>query len=332
MKNKPTISRRVALTGIAATAMLAPHVRRAGAADPIQLKLATNDTANDTSYLVAQRFAAEVKEKTGGKYEMALYTVGALGSGPNLANGLQTGIIDSAILTIGFLETISPSLQVLDMPFLFKDEKVAAKILDGDVGKRLLADMEPKNIIGLSFGWYGWRMMQIREKPVTKPNDLKGMKIRIQPAPVFAAMFKACGAIPVALDGGEVYLALSQKTVDAIEFPLPTAVTFKAYEVTKHLALTKHVYNAGTLMVSKALWTKMSQSDRDVFHGASDTVLPIWRSTIAQRADEAMTFLKEKGMQVTETDFPAFKAKMEPVYTEYRPKFPDLFDKIMAQQ
>jgi TRAP-type C4-dicarboxylate transport system substrate-binding protein len=156
--------------------------------------------------------------------------------------------------------------------------------------------------------------------------------MRIQPSPVFAAMFKAVGAVPIVMDGSEVYLALSQKTVDGVEFPLPTVVTFKMYEVNKYLALTNHVYNAGALLVSKARWSQMTPQDREAFQAAATAVQPFWRNEIAAGSERAAQFCKEHGMQITETNFKAFQAKMEPVYTEFKPKYPELFNMIMAQQ
>jgi tripartite ATP-independent transporter DctP family solute receptor len=325
-------SRRTCLAGLAAGVLAMPYVRRAHAADPIQLKFATADTAQDRSYLVGERFGAEIAEQTGGKYRVQMYVGGALGSTVNIGSSLQTGIVDCAILTSGYMESLVPTVQVIDLPFIFKDEASVTRILDGEVGKQLLADMEPKGIIGLSWGWYGWRQLEVRDRVVKTPDDMRGLKIRIQPGPVFAAMFKQLGAIPIVLDGSEVYLALSQRTVDAVDFPLPTAVTFKAYEVTNKLALTKHVYNAGALMASKALWGRLSPAERDIFKAAAVNVQPFWRQSVAEASVSGMEFLKAHGMEATETDFPAFRAKMEPVFAQFRPKYQALFDKIMAQQ
>lgn len=329
---KLILSRRSSIKALAlGGAMMMPAIRRASA-EPIKLKLATPDSPADTTTLVAQRFGADIAKRTDNKYDLQIFLGGSLGTGLNLGTALQTGIIDCAMLTSGFLESLIPSVQVIDLPFLFKDVPTAERILDGDVGQKLFDDMEARNIIGLIWGWNGWRTMQTREKKVTTPDDLKGLKMRIQPGPVFAAMFKAVGAIPVPLDGSEVYLALSQKTVDGVEFPLPTVQTFKAYEVTKYLALTRHVYNAGALMVSKTRWDQMTPADRDAFRAAAKGVLPLWRTTIAERSESAAAFVKEKGMIISETDFKAFQAKMTPLFGEFRPKYQELFDKIMAQQ
>ena len=134
------------------------------------------------------------------------------------------------------------------------------------------------------------------------------------------------------MDGSEVYLALSQKIVDGVEFPLPTVVTFKMYEVNKYVALTNHVYNAGVLVVSKARWSQMTPADREALQAAAAEVRKPWRDDIGVAADKALQFCKDKGMQVTETNYKAFQSKMEPVYAEFKPKYPELFNMIVSQQ
>jgi tripartite ATP-independent transporter DctP family solute receptor len=316
---------------LGAGAALAATGRGAAAADPVTLKFATNDTTQDVSYAIAQKFGTELAKRTSDKYRVQVFVGGSLGSGVNVVSSLQTGIIDCAILTAGFLSSFVPSIQIVDLPFLFKDRATAERILDGEVGRKIFAVADSRNIVGLTWGWYGWRQVETREKAIRTPDDLKGLKMRIQPSPVFAAMFKAVGAQPVVMDGSEVYLALSQKIVDGVEFPLPTVVTFKMYEVNKNIALTNHVYNAGVMVVSKARWNQMTPADREAMLAAAASVQKSWRDDIGTAADKAAAFCKDKGMQVTETDYKAFQAKMEPVYAEFKPKYPELFNMIVAQ-
>ncbi len=328
--DQPSITRRTAIGALAAGGVLAATSRRARA-EPIQLKLATADTMNDTSYEVGQRFGAEVAKRTNGKYDIQMFVGGALGSTVNLANSLQTGIIDCAILTSGYLESIVPSVQAIDLPFIFKDAPTAEAMLDGELGQRLFAEMAGRGIKGLAWGWYGWRQMEISDRAVKTPDDMRGLKIRIQPGPVFAAMFRALGAIPVPLDGSEVYLGLSQHTVNGVEWPLPTSVTFKVYEVTRYLALTRHSYNAGALMVSNARWAQLTPEEQAAFQESATAVLPFWRTTIAKRSEDALTFLQAHGMQTTNTDFQAFQEKMKGVYDQFSPKYPELFKMLMER-
>src|SRR3977135_3928555 len=138
MSRNNTMSRRNFIAGMGACAFLGLQPGRARAADPITLKFATNDTTQDASYTVAQRFGADVAKRTNDKYRVQVFVGGALGSGVNVVSSLQTGIIDCAIVTSGFLATFVPSIQVIDLPFLFTDRPTEERLLDGDTGQRTL--------------------------------------------------------------------------------------------------------------------------------------------------------------------------------------------------
>src|SRR5207253_6945403 len=135
MNERQTQSRREFIAKLGAGTTLAATARIASAADPITLKFATNDTTQDVSYAIAQRFGTEVARRTNDKYRVQVFIGGSLGSGVNVVSSLQTGIIDCAILTAGFLSSFVPSIQIVDLPFLFKDRATAERILDGEVGK-----------------------------------------------------------------------------------------------------------------------------------------------------------------------------------------------------
>lgn len=293
-------------------------------------KLAHPDTNKHPAQKVAERFAAEVAKRTNGRIQINVYPAGTLGSEINIIQGLQTGIVDFAMHTSGYLESFVPRIQVLDLPFVFKDSATAQRTLDGEVGKELAADMLEKNIVHLGWGHYGWRQVETTDKVVHNAADMKNVKIRIQAGPLFAGMFKAVGAIPVVIDAGDVYIALQQKTVDACEFPFLAYVTNKIFEVAKHVAKTQHVYNAGALMVSKVKFDAMSPADQAVIRSAGANQSSFWRSLVAQTDAAYEKQMIAQGIQVTSTDFASFRSAMNPVYAEFKPKYPQLFDKVVG--
>jgi len=247
------LNRRTMLKTAALGAIAAPYVAREGFAQtPAHtLKLTFADTRNHPLFEVLQRFADNVKKKTNGAIEVKVYATGELGSQLNILTGLQTGIIDLCAHTSGYIDTLVPQFQVMDLPFLFPDLASAEKVLDGPIGKQLSDLLTPKGIYGLSYGYWGWRVTSTINRKVPKPEDMKGLKIRVQPGPIFAATFRALGANPIAIDYSEIYLALSQHTIEAIETPIIALPSAKHYEVVKTINLTNHVYNAGVMMVSK---------------------------------------------------------------------------------
>lgn len=312
------ISATAAASCLAMPAVWRP--RRAHAQGAITLKLGHPDTPLHPTQTIATKFSELVAAKTGGAVRIRVFSGGQLGSEVNIVSGMQTGIVDMAFHTTGFLESFFPRIQVLDLPFLFRDAKTAETLLDGTIGQTLLGDMPAKGIYGFVWGHYGWRETETASQPIREPSDLKGVKIRIQPGAVFAASFRACGAIPVVMDLSEVYIGLSQKTVGGVELPFLAIVSSKLYEVTKFAGLTNHVYNAGALMASKVRFDRLEAAHQRAIREAAAEIQPIWRETVAQKTEEGRTFCAQKGMQIDATNFQAFHAAMTPVYDEFRDK------------
>jgi TRAP-type transport system periplasmic protein len=327
------ITRKQFLASAGALAVATPAIwrsDRAYAQGAITLRLGHPDTPLHPTQTVATKFSELVATKTGGAIRIQVFSGGQLGSEVNLVSGMQTGIVDMAFHTTGFLESFFPRIEVLDLPFLFRDAKSAETLLDGPIGQALLGDMPAKGIYGLVWGHYGWRETETASQAVRQPSDLKGLKIRIQPGAVFAASFRACGAIPVVMDLSEVYIGVAQKTVGGVELPFLAIVSSKIYEVTRFAGLTNHVYNAGALMASKAKFDRLEAMHRDAIREAAAEIQPIWRATVAQKTEEGRAFCADKGMQIDETNFAAFRAAMAPVYDAFRDKIgADLVSQVL---
>jgi tripartite ATP-independent transporter DctP family solute receptor len=331
------ISRRTLLKTVAigATQTFAlPYLAREGFAQaPAHvLKLTMADTRNHPLYQVLLRFADDVKKKTNGAVEVQVYGTGELGSQLNILTGLQTGIIDLCAHTSGFIDTLFPQFQVMDLPFLFPDLTSAEKVLDGPVGKQLASLMPSKGIYALTYGHWGWRVTSTIDRKLPEPTDMKGLKIRVQPGPIFAAMYRALGANPIAIDFSEIYLALSQRTIEAIETPIISLPAAKHYEVVKVVNLTNHVYNSGVLMVSKRKFDSMPKDLQEGLRAAAVEMTPDWRKTMAEKTTETTAFLKEKGLTFVDVDRAAYRKQTHSVYDEFRPIIgAELFDTVIKQ-
>ena len=331
------ISRRTLLKTVAigATQTFAlPYLARKGFAQaPAHvLKLTMADTRNHPLYQVLLRFADDVKKKTNGAVEVQVYGTGELGSQLNILTGLQTGIIDLCAHTSGFIDTLFPQFQVMDLPFLFPDLTSAEKVLDGPVGKQLASLMPSKGIYALTYGHWGWRVTSTIDRKVPEPTDMKGLKIRVQPGSIFAAMYRALGANPIAIDFSEIYLALSQRAIEAIETPIISLPAAKHYEVVKVVNLTNHVYNSGVLMVSKRKFDSMPKDLQEGLRAAAVEMTPDWRKTMAEKTTETTAFLKEKGLTFVDVDRAAYRKQTHSVYDEFRPIIgAELFDTVIKQ-
>lgn len=332
MINRRTLLKTAAIGATQAAAL--PYLAREGFAQtPAHtLKLTMADTRNHPLYQVLLRFADSVKKKTNGAVEVKVYGVGELGSQLNILTGLQTGIIDLCAHTSGFIDTLFPQFQVMDLPFLFPDLTSAEKVLDGPIGKQLANLMPSKGIYALTYGHWGWRVTSTIDRKVPEPKDMKGMKIRVQPGPIFAAMYRALGANPIAIDFSEIYLALSQRTIEAIETPIISLPAAKHYEVVKDINLTNHVYNAGVLMVSKRKFDSMAKNLQEGLRDAAIEITPDWRKTMAEKTTETTAFLKGKGLTFVDVDRTAYRKATHGVYAEFRPIIgAELFDAVLKQ-
>jgi tripartite ATP-independent transporter DctP family solute receptor len=328
------INRRKFAGAVAAAPFAMPFLARPGfAATPTHtLKLTFPDTQAHPIYEVLKRFAENVNKRTDGAVEIQVFSIGQLGSGTNIMTGMQTGIIDLCAHTSGFIGPLFPRFQVVDLPFLFRDAKTAERVLDGPIGAQLLDLMPTKGIYGLSYGHWAWRVVSTVERKLPEPADMKGLKIRVQPGAIFAAMFRTLGANPIAIDLTEVYLALSQRTIEAIETPMISVAAGKHDEVVHTINTTNHVYNVGVMMASKAKFDALPENARKAIRAAAQDLTSDWRTTIAKASDETAERFKAKGLAILPVNQDDYRKQTEPVYKQFRDIIgADLVDSVMKE-
>jgi len=325
-------SRRSLIKSAATAALATPFVAREGFAQAQVLKLTFADTRNHPLFQVLQRFAETVKSKSNGALEVQVYGTGELGSQANILTGMQTGIIDLCAHTSGYIDTLFPKFQVLDLPFLFPDTATAEKVLDGPVGQQLLDMMPTKGIYGLSYGVWAWRVTSTINRKAPKPEDIKGLKIRVQPGPIFAATFRALGANPIAIDYSEIYLALSQHTIDAVETPVIALPSAKHYEVVNTVNLTNYCYNAGVMLASKRKFDALAAPLKEALRASCTELTKDWRKAMVDKTTETTAFLKEKGLTFVDVDREAYRKATQSVYKDFRDVIgADLVDAVTKQ-
>ncbi|TGD97791.1 TRAP transporter substrate-binding protein [Methylobacterium nonmethylotrophicum] len=325
---------RLSRRGLIAAGLSAPFIVRSDFARAAQhtLKLVYPDTPSHPFMQVARRFADTVKAKTEGAVEVQVFTTGQLGSQSNMLTGMQTGIIDLCCHTSGFVQTLYPKFMVVDLPFLFKDAETAERLLDGPIGPKLLQDLPSKGIYGLSYGHFGWRVVSTTGRSVKAPGEAKGMKIRVQPGAIYAAMFNTLGANPIQIDLSEIYLALSQGAIEAIETPMISMAASKHNEVVKTITQTNHVYNPGIMMASKRKLDSLAPNYQQAIREASLELTKDARVTIAKASQEVETRFAGQGIAVQAADRAAYRSAMKPVYDQFRPIIgADLMDDVLSQ-
>lgn len=313
-------TRRQVLAATAAT-LASPLVARHALGDTpaFRLKATMADVSSHPIYGMLKGMADDIRHRTNGAVEIKVYGAGQLGSQGNALTGMQTGTIDFVCHTTGFIETIYPSVAVLDLPYILQTNAEAEKVLDGPVGAKLFAEFPSKGIVGLSWGHWGWRPVTHTKKPIPHPEDIAGTKIRVQPGAIYAATYKQLGAPPTVVDVSEIYLALSQGAVDAVEVPLISLIAGKFYEVAKHVSLTNFNYNAGAIMASKKTMDRLPPQFQKAIQEAALAVSPGWRTMMTAKTEDAIAFLKTQGCTIDEVDKAAYAKALQPVWTQYTP-------------
>ena len=298
---------------------------------PVTLKLGHAVAPEHPYHLAAVRFSELVGERTKNKVKIDVYPSTQLGNERDMVEGLQLGTIDLVVTSTGPLGGFVPEMSVVDLPFLFRDREHAYKVLDGPIGKELLAAFAAKGIKGLAFWENGFRQITNNVRPIEKPEDLKGIKIRTMENKVHLASFKTFGASPTPMAWSEVYTALQQKTIDAQENPIAIIYFQKLYEVQRYLALTDHVYSPAPLLMSLKTFDALPKDSQKIFKDSAIECATYERSLLRNNEDKQIAELKAKGMQVTTPNKKPFLDAASPVYKEFEGQFgKETIDKILA--
>jgi TRAP-type transport system periplasmic protein len=268
----------------------------------------------------AQKFADLVAQKSGNKITVKLFPGGALGGDLQTVSALQGGTLEMTVLNAGILTAQVKEFAVFDLPFLFASPQEADAVTDGPFGKGLLAKLNDKGLVGLGYWELGFRNLTNSKRPVTKVEDIAGLKIRVIQSPIYIDMFNALGATATPMPFPELYPALEQKAVDGQENPFTLIRSSKLYEVQKHLAVTRHVYNPQAVIVGRKLWDALSAAEKKILTDAVNEATTYQRQLSRTQADEALAELKKAGMQVTEftpAEMQRLRDKVKPVVDKY---------------
>jgi len=271
------------------------------------------------------KFAQVVEQKSGGKIKVREFPSSSLGSESQQQSALQGGTQEMMSASTTTLVGIVKEFGVLDFPFLFANEREADALLDGPIGKRLLDRLPEHRLVGLAYWENGFRNVTNSKRPITKPEDLAGLKIRVMQNPVYLETFKAVDANPVPMAFGELFTALETKTVDAQENPYSIILGNKFNEVQKYLSITRHSYNAFIVLMSRQFWDKLSPTEQKIMQEAAVEARTYERQVARAAANKDLEELKAKGMQVNELA-PAEVARMRELLKPVSEKFAASYD------
>ncbi len=297
------------------------------------LRFAHTQPTNDTHHLAAEFFAERVSELTNGEIAIAIHPAGELGNDPGILEGVRLGTIDIGQTGNPFYTRFAPKLNVLDLPFLFETYDHVYRIIDGEVGEELLAELEQNRMKGLAFWEIGFRKITNSVRPIRTPSDLQGLNIRTTPNPAHVQAFEIWGASPTPMAFTEVYLALETGTVDGQENPLNIIRSNRFQEVQSHLSFTDHAYTVSIVSMNLGRFDSLSETHQEALLTAAREAATFQRKANREQDDDALEDIRSAGVAVVEdVDRDAFREMaFQPVSQTYINEHgSDLVDKINA--
>lgn len=260
-------------------------------------------SVNPKGHPIAQgvdKFVELVAAKSGGKITVKSFPGAVLGGDLQTVSALQGGTVEMFVLNSGNLVAQHKEFAVYDLPFLFASPKEADAVVDGPFGSKMHSLLEERGLIGVAYWELGFRNLTNSKRPITKVEDIAGLKVRVVQTPIYIEMFNALGANATPMPFPEVFSALEQKAIDGQENPLSVISANKFADVQKHLALTRHTYNPQSVLVSKKYWDTLSAEEKKIITDAAKEAA-VYQRQISRNAESGyLEELKKAGMQVTE--------------------------------
>jgi TRAP-type transport system periplasmic protein len=278
-----------------------------------------NNPDHPTS-LGVKKFAELVAAKSGGKITVKEYPSSQLGNELQQQSALQGGVQEMLVASTTSLAGIVKEFGLFDFPFLFSNARQADAMVDGPLGKMLAGKLADKGVVVLGFFDLGFRNVTNSKRPVTKAEDLEGLKLRVIPNPVFLETFRTFKANPIPMPFAELYGALESKAVDGQENPYSVILSSKFYEVNKFVSGTNHVYATNPIQISKRFWDRLSPGEQKLLQDAAIEAQNYQRVVSREAAGKALGELKAKGMtynDIAPAELARMRAEVKPIHDKF---------------
>jgi len=266
------------------------------------------------------RLGNKLEKATNGKYKVQMYPSMQLGGEKEMTEQAQVGALQIARISVGPMGTIVDEFNVFNMPFVFKDEAQMRKVIDGPIGVEILNKLTNSSARLVGLGWMDAGTRNVySDKPVTKPADLKGMKIRMMGNPLFVETMNAMGGNGIAMGFNELHQALQSGVVDGAENNEPTLFAQNHYQTPKGkvYSLTGHLIIPEIFVYSKASWDKLPKADQDLIRAAAKESVAFQRRKWDEQEAKSLAIVKAGGAEIVDVDKKSFQAVMGPVYDKF---------------
>lgn len=256
------------------------------------------------------------------KVRVKVYPNGTLGNETALLQMVQNGTIGFTKVSAAPLESFSKIYKILSLPYLYRDMDHYNKVLNGPIGDKILASSRDQGFIGLAFLDAGARSFYT-DKPIVMPEDLKGMKIRVQNSPLAIDIMKALGATPVPLPYGELYSALQQGVVDGAENNIPSYYSSRHFEVKKVYSYDRHTMVPDVLVVSTSVWDEFTPEQQASIRKVAKETIAVQTKNWNNYVLKARADLEKQGITFVESNNAAFQKAVQPVYEKFKKENPE---------
>lgn len=302
---------------LVATAGFTWIVRNREAPSAIVLKLAHGLDESHPVHLAMEHMAELVDAKSYGKVKIDIFPNGQLGSETVCIEQLQAGALAMTKTSASPMESFIPEMAVFGIPYVFRDGAHFWKVAQSDLGQDLLRQGEAMGLHGLCYYDAGARSFYTLNKPIMKPSDLKGLKLRVMKSNTAMNMVEALGGAPTPIPWGELYTALQQNMVDGAENNLPSFYSNRHFEVCKHYSMDEHTRVPDILLISQKVWDALPEHARRVVQEAAIESSLYQRELWAQMSNEALEEIAKKGVKVYYPDKSLFASKVSAMHASY---------------
>ncbi len=264
------------------------------------------------------KMGEDLRKRSGGKLTMKIYPSQQLGTERECLELLQIGSLDMTKVSVGVLENFAPKTKVLGLPFLFRDRQHSFDVLDGPIGEMLLNEGDKYWLKGLGYYDAGSRSFYTMNKPIEKPSDLEGEKIRVMESATAVEMVKALGGSPTPISWGELYTSLQQGVVDGAENNPPSFYLSRHYEVCKYYSLDEHTVLPDMLLIGTYVWNKLSKQEQVWLQASVKESVKYQRILWAEAEAEALREVQKAGVEILRPNKSLFAEKVAPIYESYK--------------
>jgi len=299
--------------------------------DITTLKLGHGLDPSHPVHIGMEYMADKVKELSGGSMVIDIYPSEQLGTERECLELLQIGSLAMTKVSSAVLEGFAPQYRVFGLPYLFRDDDHRFEVFEGPIGQELLVSLEPYRIRGLCFYDAGYRSFYTVNRPILTPDDLSGLKIRVQESPMAIQMVNIMGGAATPVSWGELYTALQQGVVDGAENNPPSFYTSYHFEVARYYTINQHTAVPDVLVISKHVWDHLTPQEQRWLQQAADESAEFQKKVWRESTETSLQAVKEAGVEIIYPHHEPFYERVQPLYERFTtdPRIGPLLEQIL---